>query len=133
MRHGRERRGVVGIDAKPCDVVLLVRDDGFRQELSQRDFSQGALGSHPFRGGASRHAGQQVVETVGPLAARVDALIVGGGIANTFILAAHGHVGKSLVEADLVGEAQAILDAFDTTPSTGTFSPGRTRKVSPTA
>jgi phosphoglycerate kinase len=46
------------------------------------------------------------------LAARVDVLIVGGGIANTFILAAHGHVGKSLVEGDLVGEAQAILDAF---------------------
>ena len=46
------------------------------------------------------------------LAAKVDALIVGGGIANTFILAAHGHVGKSLVEADLVAEAQAILDTF---------------------
>jgi phosphoglycerate kinase len=46
------------------------------------------------------------------LAAKVDVLVVGGGIANTFILAAHGHVGKSLVEADLVGEAQAILDAF---------------------
>ena len=46
------------------------------------------------------------------LAAKVDALIVGGGIANTFILAAHGRVGKSLVERDLVGEAQAILDAF---------------------
>jgi phosphoglycerate kinase len=46
------------------------------------------------------------------LAAKVDVLIVGGGIANTFILAAHGHVGKSLVEADLVGEAQAILDTF---------------------
>ncbi len=46
------------------------------------------------------------------LAAKVDALIVGGGIANTFVLAAHGHVGKSLVEADLVGEAQSIMDAF---------------------
>jgi phosphoglycerate kinase len=46
------------------------------------------------------------------LAAKVDALIVGGGIANTFILAAHGHVGKSLVEPDLVAEAQAILDAY---------------------
>jgi phosphoglycerate kinase len=46
------------------------------------------------------------------LAAKVDVLIVGGGIANTFILAAHGRVGKSLVEANLVGEAQAILDAF---------------------
>jgi phosphoglycerate kinase len=46
------------------------------------------------------------------LAEKVDALIVGGGIANTFVLAAHGHVGKSLVEADLVGEAQAILDRY---------------------
>ncbi len=46
------------------------------------------------------------------LAAKVDVLIVGGGIANTFILATHGHIGKSLAEADLVGEAQAILDAF---------------------
>ena len=46
------------------------------------------------------------------LAAKVDVLIVGGGIANTFVLAVHGHVGKSLVEADLVGEAQAIMEAF---------------------
>ena len=46
------------------------------------------------------------------LAAKVDVLIVGGGIANTFILAAHGHVGKSLAEPDLVPEAQAVLDAF---------------------
>ncbi len=46
------------------------------------------------------------------LAEKVDVLVVGGGIANTFILAAHGHVGKSLVEAELVDEAQAILDAF---------------------
>ena len=46
------------------------------------------------------------------LAAKVDSLIVGGGIANTFILAAHGHVGKSLAEPDLVGEAQSILETF---------------------
>jgi len=46
------------------------------------------------------------------LAAKVDVLVVGGGIANTFVLAAHGHVGKSLVEADLVPEALAILDEF---------------------
>ena len=46
------------------------------------------------------------------LAAKVDALIVGGGIANTFILAAGGKIGKSLAEPALVGEAQAILDAF---------------------
>jgi len=46
------------------------------------------------------------------LAAKVDALIVGGGIANTFILAAGGRIGKSLAEPELVGEAQAILQAF---------------------
>ncbi|MEO9135082.1 MAG: phosphoglycerate kinase [Casimicrobiaceae bacterium] len=46
------------------------------------------------------------------LAAKVDALIVGGGIANTFILSAGGSIGKSLAEPDLVGEARAILEAF---------------------
>ncbi|MEO5700692.1 MAG: phosphoglycerate kinase [Casimicrobiaceae bacterium] len=45
------------------------------------------------------------------LADRVDVLIVGGGIANTFILATGGKVGKSLVEHDLVGDAKAILAA----------------------
>jgi len=46
------------------------------------------------------------------LLARVDSLIVGGGIANTFILAAGGNIGSSLAEADLVDEAKAILDEF---------------------
>ncbi|HEX7329206.1 MAG TPA: phosphoglycerate kinase [Casimicrobiaceae bacterium] len=46
------------------------------------------------------------------LAAKVDTLIVGGGIANTFVLAAGGRIGKSLAEAGLVGEAKAILDAW---------------------
>ncbi len=44
------------------------------------------------------------------LAAKVDRLIVGGGIANTFMLAAGLPIGKSLAEADLVGEAKAIID-----------------------
>jgi len=43
------------------------------------------------------------------LAARVDTLIVGGGIANTFILATGGHIGKSLAEPDLASEAKTIL------------------------
>ena len=42
------------------------------------------------------------------LAARVDQLIVGGGIANTFMLAAGLPVGKSLCEADLAPEAREI-------------------------
>ena len=44
------------------------------------------------------------------LAAKVDRLIVGGGIANTFLLAAGLPIGKSLAEPDLVNEARAIID-----------------------
>jgi len=46
------------------------------------------------------------------LAAKVDTLIVGGGIANTFILASGGRIGQSLAEPELVGEAKAILAEF---------------------
>jgi len=49
------------------------------------------------------------LELLGSLVSKVDQLIVGGGIANTF-LAALGHpVGKSLYEPDLVGTARKIL------------------------
>ena len=44
------------------------------------------------------------------LAAKVDQLIVGGGIANTFMLASGMRIGRSLAEPDLVGEAQAVID-----------------------
>ncbi len=43
------------------------------------------------------------------LADKVDQLIVGGGIANTFMLAAGLPVGKSLAEPDLVGEARKVM------------------------
>ena len=43
------------------------------------------------------------------LADKVDQLIVGGGIANTFLLASGLPIGKSLVEADLVEEAKRII------------------------
>ena len=46
------------------------------------------------------------------LAKNVDQLIVGGGIANTFMLAAGLPIGKSLAEADLVGEAKAVIAAM---------------------
>jgi phosphoglycerate kinase len=46
------------------------------------------------------------------LSQNVDQLIVGGGIANTFMLAAGLKIGKSLAEADLVGEAKAVIDAM---------------------
>ena len=44
------------------------------------------------------------------LADKVDNLIVGGGIANTFMLAAGLKIGKSLAEPDLIGDAKAIID-----------------------
>ena len=44
------------------------------------------------------------------LAAKVDQLIVGGGIANTFMLATGLQIGRSLAEAGLVGEARAVID-----------------------
>jgi len=46
------------------------------------------------------------------LANNVDQLIVGGGIANTFMLAAGLKIGKSLAEADLVGEAKTVIEAM---------------------
>ncbi|GAB4566478.1 MAG: phosphoglycerate kinase [Rhizobacter sp.] len=46
------------------------------------------------------------------LAKNVDQLIVGGGIANTFLLAAGLPIGKSLAEADLVNEAKAVIEAM---------------------
>jgi len=46
------------------------------------------------------------------LAGKVDTLVVGGGIANTFLLAAGRRIGQSLAEPGLVGEARSILDAF---------------------
>ncbi|WP_448102444.1 phosphoglycerate kinase [Luteibacter jiangsuensis] len=49
------------------------------------------------------------LELLQNLVDRVDQLIVGGGIANTFILAAGHKVGKSLVEADLLDTAKKIM------------------------
>ena len=49
---------------------------------------------------------------LGELAKKVDQLIVGGGIANTFMLAVDLPVGRSLVEANLVGEAKSIIEAM---------------------
>ncbi len=46
------------------------------------------------------------------LADKVDGLIVGGGIANTFMLAAGMRIGNSLAEADLVGQAKAVMVAM---------------------
>ncbi|HXU53778.1 MAG TPA: phosphoglycerate kinase [Casimicrobiaceae bacterium] len=71
--------------------------------------------AHPKRplvaivGGAKVSTKLSILTT---LAAKVDTLVVGGGIANTFIVAAGGRIGRSLAEADLAGEAKAILERF---------------------
>lgn len=57
-------------------------------------------------GGAKVSSKLQVLES---LATIVDQLIVGGGIANTFLLAAGYNVGKSLVERDLVDTAKQLM------------------------
>jgi phosphoglycerate kinase len=46
------------------------------------------------------------------LAEKVDQLIVGGGIANTFLLAAGMPIGKSLAEPDLVDQARTVIQAM---------------------
>ncbi len=50
---------------------------------------------------------------LGELAKKVDSLIVGGGIANTFLLAAGKPIGRSLAEPDLVAEAKRISAATE--------------------
>jgi phosphoglycerate kinase len=49
------------------------------------------------------------LELLGSLVSKVDQLIVGGGIANTFIAALGHGVGKSLVEPDLLDTAKKIM------------------------
>jgi len=70
--------------------------------------------AHPARPLLAIVAGSKVstkLTVLGELAKKVDQLIVGGGIANTFMLAAGLPVGKSLVERDLVDEAKRIMQA----------------------
>jgi phosphoglycerate kinase len=50
---------------------------------------------------------------LGHLVGKVDHLIIGGGMANTFLAARGVDVGKSLAEHDLTGEANAIFDRAD--------------------
>jgi phosphoglycerate kinase len=53
------------------------------------------------------------LNVLGQLAARCDSLIVGGGIANTFLAAAGYPVGQSLCEWDLLDTARELMDRVD--------------------
>ena len=70
--------------------------------------------SHPARPLVAIVAGSKVstkLTVLAELANKVDSLIVGGGIANTFLLAAGKPIGKSLAEPDLVDETKKIAAA----------------------
>ena len=78
------------------------------------DALQKAL-AHPRRPLVAIVAGSKVstkLTILKSLAAKVDQLIVGGGIANTFMLAAGLPIGNSLAEPDLVDEARAVMAAM---------------------
>jgi phosphoglycerate kinase len=71
--------------------------------------------AHPKRPLVAIVAGSKVstkLTILKSLSEKVDGLVVGGGIANTFMLAAGLKIGKSLAEPDLVPEARAVIDAM---------------------
>ena len=71
--------------------------------------------AHPARPLVAIVAGSKVstkLTILKALSAKVDGLIVGGGIANTFMLAAGLKIGKSLAEPDLLDEARAVIEAM---------------------
>ena len=71
--------------------------------------------AHPKRPLIAIVAGSKVsskLTILKSLAAKVDGLIVGGGIANTFMLAAGLKIGKSLAEPDLLADATAVIKAM---------------------
>jgi phosphoglycerate kinase len=71
--------------------------------------------AHPKRPLAAIVAGSKVstkLTILEALAGNVDQLIVGGGIANTFMLAAGLPIGKSLAEPDLLDKARAVIAAM---------------------
>jgi len=71
--------------------------------------------AHPKRPLVAIVAGSKVstkLSILQSLAKKVDRLIVGGGIANTFLLAAGLPIGKSLAEPGLVGEARRVIEAM---------------------
>ncbi len=71
--------------------------------------------AHPKRPLVAIVAGSKVstkLTILKALSEKVDGLIVGGGIANTFLLAMGLPIGHSLAEPDLVAEARAVIDAM---------------------
>ena len=86
-----------------------------RQMEAELDALDKALGSpeHPVAAVVGGAKVSTKLDVLKHLVARVDHLIIGGGMANTFLAARGVDVGKSLCEHDLTGTADAIFDAAE--------------------
>jgi phosphoglycerate kinase len=81
--------------------------------LEKELLALGGLLSEPKRPFLAIIGGAKVstkIDVLRALLARVDALAIGGGMANTFLLATGRKIGRSLAEPDRASEARAILD-----------------------
>ncbi|PCD04112.1 phosphoglycerate kinase [Sphingomonas spermidinifaciens] len=86
-----------------------------RQMEAELDALEKALGNpeHPVAAVVGGAKVSTKLDVLKHLVGRVDHLIIGGGMANTFLAARGVDVGKSLAEHDLVPTAEAIFDAAD--------------------
>jgi len=98
--------GVAKFAPKACAGPLLKAElDALEKALSNPERPMLAV-----VGGAKVSSKLSVLEA---LAGKVEQLIVGGGIANTFLAAAGKPVGKSLVEADMIPVAKKLMESAD--------------------
>src|SRR5881396_2636807 len=116
------RRGwLEGVSVEPGRAVMLENcrfnkgekkdDDALAKQMAGEIEALSEALERPARPLVAIVAGAKVstkLAVLGALAEKVDRLIPGGGIANTFMLAAGMKVGKSLAEPELVGEAKKI-------------------------
>ncbi|WP_375398974.1 phosphoglycerate kinase [uncultured Sphingomonas sp.] len=86
-----------------------------RQMEAELDALEKALGTpeHPVAAVVGGAKVSSKLDVLKHLVGRVDHLIIGGGMANTFLAARGVNVGKSLCEHDLTGTAEEIFDAAD--------------------
>jgi len=86
-----------------------------RQMEAELDALDKALGNpeHPVAAVVGGAKVSTKLDVLKHLVAKVDHLIIGGGMANTFLAARGVDVGKSLCEHDLTGTAEEIMDAAD--------------------
>ena len=91
-----------------------------RQMEAELDALDKALGSpdHPVAAVVGGAKVSSKLDVLTHLVNKVDHLIIGGGMANTFLAARGVNVGKSLCEHDLTGTAAQIFDAADRTGCT---------------